>query len=45
MFSNGETMALPIEHMTPHESSEAGGFGRLAGSRPSSEMDAYGGNV
>src|ERR1700733_12410421 len=45
MASNGETIAVPIEHMTPHESSDAGGLGALAGSRPSSEIDAYGGNV
>jgi len=45
MASNGDTIALPIEHMTPHESSDGGGLGALAGSRPSSEIDAYGGNV
>ena len=36
-------MPIPIVLMTPRESSDGGGLGALAGSRPSSEIDAYGG--
>jgi hypothetical protein len=42
LHQNSFKTADPILLMMPGESSDGGGFG---GSRPSSEMDAYGGIV
>jgi hypothetical protein len=46
IMRTGNIRTEPSAFMKPPESSDdAGGLGALAGSRPSSEIDAYGGIV
>jgi len=45
IMRTGNIRTEPSAFMKPPESSDAAGLGALAGSRPSSEIDAYGGIV